>query len=287
MRSARAVKVALSAAFVLALSVLHAQPLARPDHKDSVRFAVIGGSGTGEAGQGVIADRLAATRATRPFDIVLMLGDNVYDGQRPRDYVDRFERPYQALLDANVQFYAALGDHDDPAQVFYKRFNMNGRKYYTFTPAGTRVRFFALDTTNLDQDQLAWLEKELAGSQSDWTILFFHHPLYSSSSARDATPLRDRLEPLFVKYGVDVVFSGHDHFYERIKPQKGIQYFVSGAAARLDRGRIRPTALTERGFDQGRHFMLVEVTPTALHFQAISDQGVTVDSGALPRDPAP
>jgi hypothetical protein len=271
------------AACVLALTVLHAQQLTLPNQKDSVRFAVIGDSGTGGSEQRVVADRLAAMRATFPFDVVLMLGDNVYDGNRPRDYANKFEVPYKPLLDASVKFHAALGDHDDPAQVFYKLFNMNGRTYYTFSPAGTTVRVFALDSRNMDADQVAWLEKELAGSKSEWKIVFAHHPLYSSGSARDSTPLREQLEPLFVKYGVDVVFSGHDHFYERIKPQKGIYYFVSGAAARLDRGRIRPTPLTEKGFDQGYHFMLVEVTPKMLYFQTITDQGVTVDSGALPR----
>ena len=269
-------------AFVLALTVLHAQQLTLPNQQDSVRLAVIGDSGTGSSEQRVVADRLATMRGTFPFNIVLMLGDNVYDGNRPNDYASKFEAPYKTLLDADVKFFAALGDHDDPAQVFYKHFNMNGRKYYTFKPAGTNVRFVALDSKRMDKDQLAWLEKELAGP-SDWTIVFLHHPLYSSSSARDSTPLRGQLEPLFVKYGVDVVFSGHDHFYERLKPQQGIYYFVSGAAARLDRGRIRPTALTEKGFDQGYHFMLVEVTPKALHFQAISEQGVIVDAGALPR----
>ena len=276
-------KLAAPAAFLLALTVLHAQQLTLPNPKDSVHFAVIGDSGTGRAEQRAVADRLTAIRATFPFDIVLMLGDNVYDGNRPGDYASKFEAPYKTLLDADVKFFASLGDHDDPAQVFYKLFNMNGRKYYTFKPAGTNVRFFALDSRNMDKDQLGWLENELAGSPSDWKIVFFHHPVYSSGSARDATPLRNQLEPVFVKYGVDVVFSGHDHFYERIKPRKGVYYFVSGAAARLDRGRIRSTALTEKGFDQGYHFMLVEVTPKVLHFQAISDQGVVVDSGALPR----
>jgi hypothetical protein len=146
------------------------------------------------------------------------------------------------------------------------------------------VRFFALDSNYMDKEQLAWFEKELAASGSDWKIVFFHHPLYSSGGAHGSTTaLRDQIEPLFVKYGVDVVFSGHDHFYERIKPQKGIYYFVSGGAGKLRQGDIRKTGLTEKGFDQGYHFMLIEVTPKIMYFQTISDAGVTVDSGQLPR----
>ena len=59
-----------------------------------------------------------------------MLGDNLYGKERPGDYADKFERPYKTLLDAGVKFYAALGNHDDPPQRFYKPFNMNGERYY-------------------------------------------------------------------------------------------------------------------------------------------------------------
>ena len=276
---------ALSAATaVLALAVLDAQQLTLPNQKDSVHFAVIGDSGTGGSDQRAVAARLSAMHKTFPFDIVLMLGDNLYGNESKRDYVAKFEVPYKALLDAKVKFYASLGNHDDGTQVMYEPFNMGGKKYYTFKPQGASVRFFALDSNYMDKEQLAWLEKELAGSQSDWKIMFFHHPLYSSGATHGSTvPLRDQLEPLFVKYGVDVVFAGHEHFYERIKPQKGIYHFVSGGAAKLRRGDIRPSALTEKGFDAGHHFMLVEVTEKVLHFQTISDKGVTVDSGALPR----
>ena len=96
------------------------------------------------------------------------------------------------------------------------------------------------------------------------------------------TDLRVVLEPLFLKYGVDVVFSGHEHFYQRIKPQKGIHYFVSGAAGELRAGDIRPSDLTAAGFDADRSFMLVEVAGKELSFQAISRTGQTVDQGHHP-----
>jgi len=166
----------------------------------------------------------------------------------------------------------------------YKPFNMKGREYYTFKKSNASVRFFALDSNYLDKEQLAWFEKELAASQSDWKIVFFHHPLYSSGETHGSTPaLRDQIEPLFVKYGVDAVFTGHDHFYERIKPQKGIYYWVSGGAGKVRKGDLGTTGLTEKGFDEGYHFMLVELAPKMLYFQTISDTGATIDSGALPR----
>ena len=122
--------------------------------------------------------------------------------------------------------------------------------------------------------QLAWLEPELKNSGSDWKIAYFHHPLYSSGMHGSQTDLRVLLEPLFLNYGVDAVFSGHEHFYQRIKPQKGIHYFVSGAAGQLRPGdhQDRPT-LTAAGFDSDRSFMLVEVAGKELSFQAISRTG--------------
>ena len=263
---------------------LAGQQLTLPNGRNSVHFAVIGDSGTGNANQARVAQRMTTMRAAFPFDIVLMLGDNLYGGHSARDYRAKFEVPYKALLGAGVKFYASLGNHDDSSEVLYEPFNMNGKKYYTFKPPNGSVRFFALDSTYMDKDQLAWLDKELAGSGSDWKIVFFHHPLYSSGAAHGSTEsLRRQIEPLFVQHGVDVVFSGHDHFYERIRPQQGIHYFVSGGAGKLRRGNIRKTALTEKGFDQGYHFMLLEVAADVMHFQVISDAGVTVDSGQFTR----
>jgi hypothetical protein len=136
----------------------------------------------------------------------------------------------------------------------------------------------------MDQAQVAWLEKELAGSDSEWKICFFHHPLYSSGDTHGSdTKLRDVLEPLFLKYGVDLVLTGHEHFYERIKPQHGINYIIAGSAAKVRRGNIGGTDLTAKGFDQGYAFLLMEIAGDTLHFQTITDEGKTIDSGDIRR----
>ena len=267
-------------AFLLAICEVAAQS-ALPNLPDSLKFAVIGDSGTGGREQHQIAAQMVKARQKLPLKFVIMLGDNMYGGESPRDFQRKFEEPYKELLEAGVKFYASLGNHDEPTQANYKLFNMNGRRYYTFKPRDG-VRFFALDTTYMDEKQLAWLEKELAGSGSEWKIAFFHHPLYSSGGRHGSDlELRKVLEPLFVKHGVDIVFAGHDHLYERVKPQKGIYHFVSGGAAKLRRGNIRKSDLTAKGFDQDRHFMLVEIEGDRLWFQAISRTGQIVDSGMI------
>jgi predicted phosphodiesterase len=261
-----------------------AQDIVLPNNEKSVRFAVIGDSGTGGSAQIRVAERIEAARKLFPFTFTLMLGDNLYGSERPDDFVAKFERPYKVLLDTGVKFYAALGNHDDPNQRFYKPFNMNGERYYSFKAPQGSVRFFALDSNYMDKTQLDWLEKELAASDSEWKICFFHHPLYSSGDTHGSdTALREQLEPLFLKHSVDLVLTGHEHFYERLKPQKGINYIISGSAAKLRKGNIGASDLTAKGFDQGYAFLLMEIAGDDLHFQAITDGGRTVDSGHIRR----
>jgi hypothetical protein len=271
---------------------LQPQPgtLALPLREGSIRFAVIGDSGRGDLPQRAVAAQMAAWRARFPFDFVLMLGDNIYDRHTPQDYIDKFETPYAALLDAGVTFHAAIGNHDDDAQVFYSKFNMGGARYHTFRKSerrlealtGAAVRFFALDSRTLDPKQLEWLRSELAASGSNWKIVYFHHPLYTSGRYQSgARALRIAVEPILISGGVQVVLTGHEHFYERTHPQNDIVYFISGAAGSLRRGDIHRSPLTAKGFDDDYHFMLVEISGEELFFQAISRAGETIDAGAI------
>jgi DNA repair exonuclease SbcCD nuclease subunit len=261
-----------------------AQDLKLPMKMGSVKFAVIGDTGTGDSHQLAVARQLATYRGKFPFEFVIMMGDNLYGGNSAKDYDKKFAIPYKPLTDAGVKFYASLGNHDDPSERFYKPFNMGGERYYSFKPANSSVRFFALDSNYMDDKQLAWLDKELIASGSDWKICFFHHPPYSSGEAHGSdTTLRAQVEPIFVKYGVNAVFTGHEHFYERIKPQKGIAYFIAGSSAKLRAGNIAPSALSDKGFDTGFTFMLVEIVGDDLFFQTITEKGATIDSGTIHR----
>jgi 3',5'-cyclic AMP phosphodiesterase CpdA len=257
-----------------------------PNKKGTVKFGVIGDNGTGDEEQYEIGAEMAKWQTAFPFDFVIMLGDNIYGSQNPRDFVRKFEEPYKALLEREVKFYASLGNHDNQENRFYKPWNMNGERYYSYKKEN--VRFFVLDTDYLDQPQRQWIERQLRESTDDWKILYFHHPLYSSAKAHGSqTDLQLILEPIFVKYGVNVVFQGHDHVYERIKPQKGIYYFVEGASGKLRPGDLRKTALTEVGNDREQSFMIVEVDDDELHFQAVSRRGRTIDSGTLKQQEKP
>lgn len=257
-----------------------------PMKQGSVRFAIIGDNGTGERPQFEVAQQMEAFRKDFPFDFVLMMGDNIYGSKTTQDFKRKFEDPYRNLLSAGVKFYACLGNHDHTAERLYKPFNMNGERYYSLKNGN--VQFFALDSNYMDPPQVDWLDKQLSGSGATWKICFFHHPLYSHGKFHGSDlDLRARLEPILVKYGVDVVLNGHEHVYERVNPQHGINYFVLGNSGELRLNNLSPSPDTAKGFDTDRTFGLVEIAGNDFNFQIVSRTGATVDSGLFQPRPRP
>lgn len=260
-----------------------------PNAEGSLKFAVLGDFGSGSAGQYHTATRMAETHSTFPFELVLTVGDNLYGSERPQDFMTKFELPYKLLLDAKVKFYASLGNHDSRTQRHYEHFNMGGELYYSFKAPRQDVRFFVLETTYPEPEQFAWLEEELKASTEKWKVAYFHHPLYSSGGRHGSDEqLRDTLEPLFVKYGVSVVFSGHDHIYERIKPQQGITYFVTGSGGMLRIGGFQPSQPFSATVNANTMvFLVAELLDDTMYFKAISREGTLIDEGQITRRDVP
>lgn len=284
--------------FLLTLPIAHAQKLSAtkgnaasnaavkltlPNKDNSVRFVVIGDTGTGTEKQHELAQVMMRYRQMFPFEFVLMMGDNMYGSEKTVDYKTKFEDVYRPLLDQKVKFYAALGNHDESNQRFYEFFNMEGEEYYRFTKGN--VSFYSLNSNYMDKKQIDWLNDKLATDTSEWKVAYFHHPPYSSGAAHGSdTKLREVVEPIFLKNGVNVVFAGHEHFYERIKPQKGIYYFISGSGGKLRKGDVKKgSSLTDKAYDTDMSFMLIEVAGDQMHFQVISRTAETVDSGVIAR----
>jgi predicted MPP superfamily phosphohydrolase len=259
--------------------------VAMPNRDDALRFAVLGDFGTGEPRQYQMAEQMVKTHASFPYEIVILVGDNIYGAERPQDMRKKFELPYKPLLDAKVKFYAALGNHDSREQRYYKPFNMDGHLYFSFKAPKEDVRFFVLESTYPEPAQIKWLEEELKQSREKWKIPYFHHPLYSSGEYHGSdVRLRRALEPLFIKYGVTVVFTGHDHIYERVKPQQGVTYFVVGSGGELRPGNLdKKTGLTAQANDTDNAFLIAEIKGEQLNFQAISRTGAIIDSGVITR----
>jgi hypothetical protein len=280
---------AAAASAVASSIVVDAQPATLPNREGSLKFGVLGDFGTGGRQQYQLAEQMAKLYTAFRLDLVILVGDNMYGGEGASDFKRKFEVPYRPLLEGGVKFYASLGNHDNRNQRFYKPFNMDGRLYYSFKAPKQDVRFFALESTYPEPEQIQWVQEELEGAGEDWKIPFFHHPLYSSGGRHGSDlKLRQALEPLFVQNDVSVVFTGHDHFYERVKPQKGIPYFVVGSGGKLRSGNIKDsTGLTARGFDDDLSFLVAEVYEDELTFNTVSRTGTVVDSGVIIRQQPP
>ena len=254
--------------------------LSVPLKEKAVRFAVIGDSGTGERPQFEVAKKMADLHGAFPFDFTLMLGDNIYGSKSPEDFKKKFEEPYHDLLDAGVKFYASLGNHDETAERAYKPFNMNGKQYYSFRKGN--AEFFALDSNYMDPEQVRWIDQQLGASDATWKICFFHHPLYSDGKTHGPSlDLRKQIEPIFEAHGVELVLSGHEHFYERFKPQKGITYIVLGSSGQLRPHDLRPSQTADKEFDSDQVFLAVEIAGDQLNFQTFTRTGASVDAGSL------
>lgn len=258
-----------------------APSLTLPMKEGSVKFMAVGDTGRGNREQNELAQVMFEYRRVFPFEFVVLTGDNIYYQESAEDMKTKFENVYRPLLDGGVKFYASLGNHDESNQRFYAPFNMNGEEYYRIEKGG--VSFYALNSTYIDKRQLTWIENELAKDTAKWKIAFFHHPPYSSGKRHGSEEkVREVLEPLFLKYSVDVVLTGHEHFYERIKPQKGIYYFVTGAGGEVRKNNVKKNSpLTDKAFDTDLSFMLIEITGDQMHYQVISRARQTVDSGVI------
>jgi hypothetical protein len=250
-------------------------PLPMPDIRGGTVFALMGDSGSGDMSQKAVAQSMLTYFTTaRRFPFVLMLGDNLYDD----DYTGEFTEPYKPLLDRGVTFYAALGNHDRDLQIHFKPFNMNDRDYYTFDRGN--ARFAVLNSNHAsDPAQTKWLDTVFTDAGDKWRICYFHHPLYSSGQHADESRevIRPALEPALTRNRVNVVFSGHEHEYERVAPQHGIRYFVSGGGGR-NLYDVHPQPFDEVAVSE-HHFMVAEIAGDRLFFEAITPAQKVLDCG--------
>lgn len=249
--------------------------LAMPKVRGGTVFVLMGDNGSGDEAQAAVAAALVRYFDTAThFPFVLLLGDNLYDD----DYQGEFLTPYKPLLERGVTFRASLGNHDRDLEQHFKPFNMEDRDYYTFDEGN--ARFAVLNSNHPDDPaQLKWLDGVFTDAGTKWRICYFHHPLYSSGIHRDSSRdvIRPALEPGLMRNHVNVVFSGHEHLYERVAPQHGIRYFVSGGGGRNLYGVHRSDF--DEVADSVHHFMVIEIAGDAMYYEAVRPTGETIDCG--------
>ena len=288
------------ALLILLLAILIPAAFAA-EGEEPFAFVALGDAGCGCDEQKAVAKRMIEWHREKPFQHVIMPGDNIYGegflrkkGGNPDLFVSRFDAVYKPLLDQGVIFHAVLGNHDlETGNGRYeiadkKRFSIQGDKgYYSFTPQTKEsdlITFFGMNSTQfvdrIDDEQVQWLSRELAASRSKWKIVFFHHPIYTPPGKHEAEAgFLKAIENVLVAGGVKVTFAGHNHFYARLKPQKGIIHFVSGGGGRIIKTPRRSefTQVIARSY----HYMYLEVYSDRILFWAIPTEGSPLDQGAI------
>ncbi len=250
------------------------------DGDQPVRFLAFGDSGGGGSDQYALADQML----TVPYDLVVHTGDIAYDDGTIGQYEDNVFGVYGDIF-RNSPFFPSAGNHDYKTMQgapFREVFNLpgdSGEKWYSFDYG--RVHFVALDTESDYTTQVEWLDKDLAANQLPWKIIYMHRPPYSSGEHGSDTTLRQKLAPVLQRHGVQLVLAGHDHDYERMHPQNGVAYVVTGGGGVGTRpvGKSSFTAFSEDVI----HFVYVEVGVDELILHAIDAAGREFDSMVVPR----
>lgn len=281
---------------VEAETVLESGELARPSDTETLRLAFLGDSGDGTESIHQIGEYLATYNAEHGLDGVILLGDNIYnipdDGWEER-YEKTITSPFSKLFEAQIPFYALLGNHDfDNKKVLEKmlhdpRLNMNGERYYKVDmPGAGGLALFLLDAelAGVDTFQTYWLDEQLAKSEELWKIVLIHKPAKSEHGGNPfVRSLFDQVD--LAEAGVQLLMSGDDHNYQRHELEPGVVQIVNGGAS--DRKHIeRKTSYKSiASYDERESFVIGEFTAQKAHFRAINHRGEVVDEFDLVPEP--
>ncbi len=255
-----------------------------------ISFAVLGDSGwTGGTGlQGEVVRRILQHA---DHDLVIHTGDLVYPAGGRQQYREAFFVPFAPLIE-NTPFYPSIGNHDSGTEsaaplleVFHLPANdVDGsERFYSFDYGS--VHFVCLDTSTSDLspggDQARWLERDLVAAIAPWKVVFFHKSPFSEAVHGDNREVQEAFVPIFESYGVDIVFTGHDHNYQRFKPMGGIHYVVTGGGG----APVREVSLTDdlAAAEVAYHFVHVTVDELSLSLKAVDVRGSILDELELER----
>ncbi len=264
------------------------------------------------------------------IDMWVMLGDNAYTSGTQKQFNKDLFNPYKELI-KQKNIWAVIGNHDARRWAFYDIFDFptkgesggaasKSEKYYSIDEANFHLVMLDSETEDRSANgkMAQWLKKDLAANKKNWTIVAFHHPPYTDGSHKSNNPkdsggrmqeMRENFIPIFDKYDVDLVISGHSHVYERSRPMinhtqeskgfnealhvkemnlqsymkplaktpnSGVIYIVNGSGSKADSGDFKIPELPIGYSVSGS--VILEVTPTSLSEKFLSDRGEIKDS---------
>lgn len=255
------------------------------DDPPALRLAVAGDIGDSGRRLGATARAINELAGDAPFDVLLLLGDNVYPAGDPARLPATVFEPFGPVLDRGTSLLAILGNHDvinglGDAQM--AALGMPGR-WWSVERAG--VLLVGLDSNRPnDPDQLAWLERTLRDTRAAWKIVALHHPPYSAGYQGSNQAARAAFTPLFERYGVQLVLSGHEHDYQRSRPIRGTTYVVTGAGAGTR--RTGDSEFTAVSFSW-HSYLELGVYPDRIVGRVLNQDNRVADEWSLLRDGTP
>ncbi|MEW6189431.1 MAG: metallophosphoesterase [Actinomycetota bacterium] len=231
---------------------------------------------------------IAQIELERPA-LVFSTGDMVTGKTANENIYRRQYRDFLEIIQKLKTFHAAVGNHDAANQIgqsLYQEY-LSERLYYSFDYKGSH--FIILNTEIVGQAgrigelQLSWLKEDLESNNGAFHIfVFMHRPLYSIMNPQSKrgrhmpfTDIRnrDQIRELMRKYRVDVVFAGHEHFFNK-QVHDGITYIITGCAGAFP--------YTDEGHGGFRHYVLVEVKGRHIHLTVVKATGERINPDRIP-----
>jgi len=256
------------------------------DYDTPFKFVAYGDTKAGSSHRKVAKELLKQSP-----DFIINTGDIASNGTIYRVWGEQFFSPLADVID-HIPIFVSIGNHEKHAAYYFDFLSLpNNELWYSFDYGNSH--FIALDSNKEyepNTEQYDWLKNDLKNAKAQWKFVFFHHPPYSSGFHKSSLDVRDVLTPLFRKYGVDIVFNGHDHFYERTYPinsvftetDSPVTYVVTGGGgARLY--DIEPNIWTATG-SKKNHFCLIEILGNKMTLTAIGTDGSTLDTFSIEKE---
>jgi 3',5'-cyclic AMP phosphodiesterase CpdA len=193
----------------------------------TVAIVAIGDFGVGGEAQLRFGAAIRTFEARNDADLLLTLGDNDYT-ESPSAFRANWVASFGWARRQGLRVAGVLGNHDVEVEGGRYEFATLGmpRRYYRVTLP--HVDLFLLDSNEIDAAQTAWLSRTLRRSKARWKIAAFHHPAFTCGRYRSDAEVVRRWLPVFERYGVRLVLSGHDHNYQRFAPRRRVRYVVGG-----------------------------------------------------------
>lgn len=250
-----------------------------PDPNVPTAGAVVFGDSGGGPAQQAVAQAMTRWAAGHRVDALVTTGDNVYDFGEPQFFADQLDVPYAELRAAGRPMWASLGNHDamrghGPAQLAY--LGLPELPYVKELPG---VRFLMMDTNQRLAEQAAWLEAEILRPGAQGTpVPVFHATIRSCGIHGGYQPLVDLWQPIIERHRLPLVFSGHDHLYNRFLSGSGVTYVVTGGGGRELYAHTPGCGGPELQVTHVRHhFVGLEVLPGRLVVTAVDPGDAVLD----------